>query len=120
MEWFRGTMLKDIPNIDYRTYMKIPWLNRLEKTWVLPEEFEGYMKEKTIEYMDMWRSVNKFDVYPWDWKKEYYLEDMNVLDIFDKIAQDYSKLQGKMSDIKQAESKYISDNILSGKKKYGW
>ena len=120
MEWFRGTMLKDIPNIDYRTLMKIPWLNQLEKTWVLPIEFERYMMEKTIELMDMWRNVNKFDLYPWDWKKEYYLEDLNALDIFEKISKDYGRLNEKMDDIRQAESKYISDNLVQGKKNYGW
>ena len=78
------------------------------------------MMETTIEMMDMWRNVNKFNLYPWDWKKEYYLEDMNVLDIFEKIAKDYSKLNTEMSYIKQAETKYISDNLVQGKKNYGW
>lgn len=114
-------MLKDIPDIDFRTLMKIPWLNKIEKPWILPKEFESYMKEKTIEMMDMWRNVNKFNLYPWDWKKEYYLEDLNVLDVFEKIAKDYGKLNEKMSDIKQAEEKYISDNLVSSSnKKYGW
>jgi hypothetical protein len=120
MDWFRGVMIKDIHPSHFRTFMKIPWLNHLEKTWMLPKEYESYMMEKTLEYMEMFRNYKKFELYPWQWKGDVYQEDINAMDILEKLAHDQGKLNEKVDDNTRAMQKHISDNLIQGKKKYGW
>lgn len=109
MLWLQEYPWEQLVPSDFTTIMPNPHFNDLEEPLKLPQHRYPHMATMVYHLIRVYIEYKKFEIKPWQWKGEYYDEDIRVLEMFDTMYADALKYKEAKKRGEQAMKQHIED-----------